>query len=335
MADKGKRMIFEDEYQYLKDLRTNHSDPSAEWGGSGSTYTSGDGISISEDVISIDNTVALKTDIVTSYNDLTDKPTIPTKTSELNNDSGFITKSVNDLTNYTPTSSLATVATSGSYNDLINKPVAPIVILELAQPTDTGGTLTQTQYDTLLNNPEAILVVKGYISSSAEMYLRQVLNTTYTSDLVYQTQILNTSGSYGYQIVTIQSNLTWTLSNDSFTIPTIPTNISAFTNDAGYITGITSSDVTTALGYTPGTSNFSGSYTDLTDKPSIPSSASSTSTITPTTSTFVTGTSTTTETLTFTYSDNTTANITIVTSVTDSTSNAMTGATVSTTTTLS
>ena len=53
-------------------------------------------------------------------------------------------------------------------------------------------------------------------------------------------------------------------------IPTVPTNVSAFTNDAGYITGITSSDVTTALGYTPGTSNFSGDYDDLTDKPTIP-----------------------------------------------------------------
>ena len=53
-------------------------------------------------------------------------------------------------------------------------------------------------------------------------------------------------------------------------IPTVPTNVSAFTNDAGYITGITSTDVTTALGYTPGTSNFSGDYDDLTDKPTIP-----------------------------------------------------------------
>lgn len=34
-------------------------------------------------------------------------------------------------------------------------------------------------------------------------------------------------------------------------IPTIPTNISAFNNDVGYITGINSGDVTTALGYTP------------------------------------------------------------------------------------
>lgn len=54
------------------------------------------------------------------------------------------------------------------------------------------------------------------------------------------------------------------------TIPTVPTNVSAFTNDSGYITGITSGDVTTALGYTPGTSNFSGSYNDLSNKPTIP-----------------------------------------------------------------
>lgn len=50
----------------------------------------------------------------------------------------------------------------------------------------------------------------------------------------------------------------------------IPTAVSELTNDAGYITGITSSMVTNALGYTPGTSNFSGDYDDLTDKPTIP-----------------------------------------------------------------
>ena len=34
-------------------------------------------------------------------------------------------------------------------------------------------------------------------------------------------------------------------------IPTVPTNVSDLVNDSGYITGISSSDVTTALGYTP------------------------------------------------------------------------------------
>ena len=47
---------------------------------------------------------------------------IPSKTSDLTNDSGFITKEVGNLTNYTKTSDLAAVATTGSYNDLNNKP---------------------------------------------------------------------------------------------------------------------------------------------------------------------------------------------------------------------
>lgn len=50
---------------------------------------------------------------------------IPTATSDLTNDSGFITNTVDNLTNYTPTSGLATVATSGSYNDLADKPTIP------------------------------------------------------------------------------------------------------------------------------------------------------------------------------------------------------------------
>lgn len=56
----------------------------------------------------------------------------------------------------------------------------------------------------------------------------------------------------------------------------IPTKTSQLTNDSGFITGIDSTDITTALGYTPGTSNFSGDYDDLTDKPTIPATVSGT-----------------------------------------------------------
>lgn len=44
-------------------------------------------------------------------------------------------------------------------------------------------------------------------------------------------------------------------------IPTVPTNISAFINDSGYITGITSPDVIAALGYTPYDSSNPNGYT--------------------------------------------------------------------------
>ena len=46
-----------------------------------------------------------------SYNDLSDKPYIPNKTSDLTNDSNFVVST-----------DLATVATTGSYTDLINTP---------------------------------------------------------------------------------------------------------------------------------------------------------------------------------------------------------------------
>lgn len=68
---------------------------------------------------------------------------------------------------------------------------------------------------------------------------------------------------------------------------------------------------------------------------SVPTSASSSSSssVNPTTSQFVTSTSTSSITLVFTYSDNKTESIVVVNSVSDNKSNAMTGATVSTTTT--
>lgn len=65
---------------------------------------------------------------------------IPTATSDLTNDSGFITASVNNLANYTLTSALSTVATSGSYNDLTNKPSIPeAYTLPTASTTTLGG----------------------------------------------------------------------------------------------------------------------------------------------------------------------------------------------------
>lgn len=54
-----------------------------------------------------------------SYSEITNKPTIPTKTSDLTNDGSDGTST------YVENDDLATVATSGSYNDLSNKPTIP------------------------------------------------------------------------------------------------------------------------------------------------------------------------------------------------------------------
>lgn len=133
----------------------------------GTQYNAGDGISIENDIIS--NTI-------TSYNDLSDLPTLPTKTSDLINDSefvseddlsevaftgsynslsdtpiipdstsdlindsGFIDKNVNDLTYYTLSSNLSSVATSGNYNDLSNTPTIPTKTSDLTNDGADGA----------------------------------------------------------------------------------------------------------------------------------------------------------------------------------------------------
>lgn len=67
--------------------------------------------------------------------------------------------------------------------------------------------------------------------------------------------------------VNVQSNWNETdTSSDAYILnkPTIPTKTSDLTNDDGFITGITSSDVTTALGYTPYNSTNPNGYTSNT-----------------------------------------------------------------------
>lgn len=78
------------------------------------------------------------------------KSEIPTKTSQLTNDSGFIDKNVNDLTNYTKTNDLSAVATSGDYDDLLNKPAIPTVPTNVSAFNNDVGYITNS-VDNLLN----------------------------------------------------------------------------------------------------------------------------------------------------------------------------------------
>ena len=116
-----------------------------------------------------------------SYTDLTNKPTIPTKVSELQNDSGYV-----------PSSSLATVATTGSYTDLTNKPTIPTKVSELQNdsgyvPSSSLATVATTgSYTDLTNKPTIPTKVSelqndsGFITNSALSGLK-----TYTADESY------------------------------------------------------------------------------------------------------------------------------------------------------
>ena len=113
----------------------------------GSSYTAGTGIEITNDNV-INNRI-------TSYNSLTDLPTIPTKTSELLNDNNFV-----------ESSNLASVAFSGSYLDLIDDPVIPQNTSDLYNDsgfiTNTVNDLTNytttTNLNSMLNNKQDTLV---------------------------------------------------------------------------------------------------------------------------------------------------------------------------------
>lgn len=72
--------------------------------GSGNSYVNGEGLTLTGNTFSVNfDVVAKKTELFSgSYNDLKNKPTIPSKVSQLTNDSGFITSapvtSVNGMT---------------------------------------------------------------------------------------------------------------------------------------------------------------------------------------------------------------------------------------------
>jgi predicted nucleic acid-binding Zn-ribbon protein len=152
-----------------------------------------------------------------SYNDLTDKPTIPTKTSDLTNDSGFLTQH-QDISGKANTADLATVATSGSYNDLVNKPTIPTKTSDLTNDTDyisssnLATVATSGSYKDLTNKPTiptvpgdnvpkncTITATYAYVTSQSKYGAKiiiEVLNlrNNYINDTTYNEPIdINTS----------------------------------------------------------------------------------------------------------------------------------------------
>lgn len=87
---------------------------------------------------------------VHSYNDLTDKPTIPTKVSELTNDSNFQTEEeVNTKISNIDLSGKSDVGHIHSYNELTHKPNIPTKVSELNNDIKFQ---TESQVDTKIAN---------------------------------------------------------------------------------------------------------------------------------------------------------------------------------------
>lgn len=114
-------------------------------------------------------------------------PTIPANVSAFNNDAGYITNSA--LTPYVQASSLATVATSGDYNDLINKPTIPVTDVQVDGSSVLDGTIakitmptfTQQQADWNQTDDTAVDFIKN--KPNLNVYVNK--NTDLVKDLTY------------------------------------------------------------------------------------------------------------------------------------------------------
>ena len=157
-----------------------------------------------------------------SYTDLTNKPTLFSGSyTDLTNKPTLFSGSYTDLTNK-PT--LATVATTGSYNDLTNKPTLVQIFDDLSDVS--LGTVSEGK---ILKYTSGSWSAEDE-SSGGENNVQADWNESSSSSDAY---IQNKPSIPSAQIQT-----DWTQSNSSSLdfIKNKPTNVSAFTNDAGYIT---------------------------------------------------------------------------------------------------
>jgi uncharacterized protein (TIGR02145 family)/uncharacterized repeat protein (TIGR02543 family) len=205
-----------------------------------------------------------------SYNDLTNKPTLfDGNYNSLSNRPNLapvaISGSYGDLTNKP---NFATVATSGNYNDLSNRPVIPAEQVnadwnatsgkaQIMNKPNLAPVATSGNYNDLSNRP-AIPAEQVNADWNATSGKAQIMNKPNFATVA-------TSGNY--------NDLT-----NKPTIPTVPSNVSAFQNDAGYITSFVEQQILSISNdtiYLTGGSfvklpaGFDGDYNSLTNKPNL------------------------------------------------------------------
>ena len=185
-----------------------------------------------------------------NYNDLSNKPTIPsidglaseayvntklaalkipevpTKISAFTNDVGYL-KEHQSLAGYAKSADLKTVAKTGSYNDLIDKPKIPSTT-GLATEKYVDNKVSAIVIPTVPTKVSAFENDKGYLTEhqSLDLYAKKSEIPT------IPTKVSDFENDVGY-LTSHQSLAEYAKKTD---IPTVPTKVSAFTNDAGYLT---------------------------------------------------------------------------------------------------
>ena len=158
-----------------------------------------------------------------SYNDLTNLPTIPTKVSDLTNDSGFLTE--NDV---------APVATSGDYSDLSNLPTIPTSTSELTNDSNFVADPSYVHTDSNFTLGEKGKLAS--IESGAEENVIEVIKVNGVTQTVTNKEVdLIVSG--GGNVDDVEVNGVSVVTNKIAEV-TVPTKTSDLTNDSGFITSV-------------------------------------------------------------------------------------------------
>lgn len=128
---------------------------------------------------------------------------------------------------------LAPVATSGNYDDLTNKPTIPAPVTE---QTVSGWGFTK---NTGTYSKPTGGIPKTDLASAVQASLGKAETALqeHQSLAAYRTAAAQDIIDNGKQDkITSTNKLAYSLISGTPTIPTVPTNVSAFTNDAGYLT---------------------------------------------------------------------------------------------------
>ena len=224
-----------------------------------------------------------------SYNDLTNKPTIPTvptNVSAFANDAGYLTEH-QDISGKANSDDLATVAFSGDYEDLTNTPTIPNVpewAMSYTKPSYTVSEIDGAQEELVsgtniktINGTSVLGSGNITIQGGGGGDVNVIESITFNGSAVPVDSSKNAAITYSAPVTSVNGN------TGAVTI-SVPTKVSDLTNDSGFITSYTETDpvfsASAAASITSaditswnGKSTFSGSYNDLTDKPTLFSGA--------------------------------------------------------------
>ena len=166
----------------------------------------GKGLSTNDFTNSYKNTIDGLSTVATTgdYDDLTDKPTIPSKISDLTNDSDFIeTSSTSGLIKNDGTIDTTSYSTfSGSYNDLSNKPSIPSKTSDLTNDGADGTNVFVANNDSRLSDARTPtshthgnLTNDGKVGSTANYFVYTTTSGAITSK--QKIGNITTSGAIG------------------------------------------------------------------------------------------------------------------------------------------